>query len=116
HFPSFAAARRFPWRPAGRPAKLCGMTTIPAAAGVRAWTAADRLAERYFDEQARLDPITATFAGLAEHADRLTDLSPAGHGALAELARGTLVELAGVPIEDDVDQVTVAALTERLQQ
>src|SRR5438552_791169 len=74
----------FPWREACRPAKLCGMTTIPAAAGVRAWTAADRLAERYFDEQARLDPITATFAGLAEHADRMTDLSPAGHVALAE--------------------------------
>ena len=38
-----------------------------------------------------LDPNSATFVGAVGHDDRLTDNSPEGHEARAELLRRTLV-------------------------
>jgi uncharacterized protein (DUF885 family) len=81
----------------------------------RRWTPVDRLAEEYLDASAALDPVAATFSGLLGHDDRLTDYSPGGHAARAQLARDTLARLGGLTAADEVDQVTVAALTERLQ-
>ena len=46
----------------------------------------DQIADRYVDEWARLDPIGATYAGIAGHDRALTDLSPEGYAALADLA------------------------------
>ena len=45
----------------------------------------------------------------------LDDLSPAGNAAAAELRRTTLAQLAAATPTDDVDRVTVDAMTERLQ-
>ncbi len=46
--------------------------------------------------------------------DELDDLSPAGNAAASQLRRTALAELAGASPVDDVDRVTVAAMTERL--
>jgi uncharacterized protein (DUF885 family) len=80
----------------------------------RARTAVDEVADRYLEALAEEDPIFATFTGLLGHDDRLTDLSPAGHARLTDLARTTLAALdAAVPV-DQTDAVTAAALHERL--
>jgi uncharacterized protein (DUF885 family) len=76
----------------------------------------DAVAEGYLARLAELDPVLATFFGLPEHADQVTDYSPAGHDARADLARNSLRELAGVRAVDDVDRVTVAALGEHLRR
>ena len=52
------------------------------------------LADRFTEEMFTLDPISATFVGAVGHDDRLTDNSPEGHEARAELLRRTLAELA----------------------
>lgn len=79
-------------------------------------TAADALAEEYLDDLATLDPIEATFAGIAGPDDVLTDYSPAGHDARAELARSTLTRAGEIIPADAVDEVTLAALREQLEQ
>ncbi|MFD5317602.1 DUF885 domain-containing protein [Streptomyces sp. NPDC127098] len=53
-----------------------------------------QLADSYVDALVELDPITGTFLGVPESADRLPDYSPAGQEARAELARTTLERLA----------------------
>src|SRR5262249_52408967 len=60
------------------------------------------------------DPIEATLLGLQGEGDRLTDYSPDGYAARAELRRRTLDALAAVPPADDGDRVTLAAMRERL--
>ena len=64
------------------------------------------LADAHVTAQATLDPLLATSIGLAEGADRLPDLSPAGGEALDALALDTLtsldaVEAAGVDGDDE---------------
>ena len=54
------------------------------------------LADRFTEEMFSLDPNSATFVGAVGHDDRLTDNSPEGHEARAELVRRTLSELAGL--------------------
>ena len=61
-----------------------------------------------------LDPIAATALGVPGYDTELTDYSPAGHAARAQLRRRTLEALDGARPEDAVDRVTVAALRERL--
>ncbi|QKW53822.1 DUF885 domain-containing protein [Streptomyces buecherae] len=53
-----------------------------------------QVADAYVDALVALDPITGTYLGVPESASRLPDFSPAGHDALAELARDTLAQLA----------------------
>ncbi|MBC3983803.1 DUF885 domain-containing protein [Streptomyces sp. AC536] len=53
-----------------------------------------QVADAYVDALVALDPITGTYLGVPESARRLPDFSPAGHDALAELARDTLAQLA----------------------
>ncbi|WP_217198334.1 DUF885 domain-containing protein [Streptomyces buecherae] len=53
-----------------------------------------QVADAYVDALVALDPITGTYLGVPESAPRLPDFSPAGHDALAELARDTLAQLA----------------------
>ena len=74
----------------------------------------DAIADRYLDATLPLDPIGATYLGVKGYDDRLTDYSPAGHEARAELTRRTLAELDAAQPQDDVDRVTVAAMRERL--
>ena len=72
------------------------------------------LADRYIDEIAALDPIEATDMGVAGHDDELTDLSPDGHAARAELYTRTLAALAAVADENDRDRVARALVQDRL--
>ncbi|NUO34003.1 MAG: DUF885 domain-containing protein [Dermatophilaceae bacterium] len=78
-------------------------------------TEVDRIAETYFDAAVALSPINATFLGVPGGEEDLDDLSPAGNAAASRLRRATLAELADATAADDVDRVTVDAMTERLQ-
>src|SRR6185437_9476304 len=60
-------------------------------------------------------PIESTLLGLRGHEDELTDFSPEGHQARAELHRRTLQALSRLPVTDEVDAVTLAAMRERLE-
>ncbi|GAA2026320.1 DUF885 domain-containing protein [Terrabacter terrae] len=81
----------------------------------RPQTDVDRIAEAYFDAAVDLSPINATYLGVPGREEDLDDLSPAGNAAHSDLRRRTLAELAAATPADDVDAVTVAAMTERLQ-
>ncbi|PZR55118.1 DUF885 domain-containing protein [Xylanimonas oleitrophica] len=77
-------------------------------------TAIDAVADSYVERAAALDPLTATAIGLAGYDHLMTDLSPAGREAQADLDRATLRELGALEPADDVDRVTLAAMRERL--
>jgi uncharacterized protein (DUF885 family) len=72
------------------------------------------IADRYVDTWADLDPTGATHAGIAGHDDRMTDLSPEGYAALADLDRRTLSQLAAVAPADERERVAQEAMQERL--
>ncbi|MGE2689915.1 DUF885 domain-containing protein [Mycolicibacterium pulveris] len=81
-------------------------------------TAVDAVAERYLERSAALDPCAASKLGITGH-DRvyeadITDYSPDGVAARAEAARNALRELDATQPADDIDQVTIAAMRERL--
>ncbi len=80
----------------------------------RELTDVDAVAERYLDALVGLSPITATSLGVPGHDHELDDLSPEGNAAAARLRERTHAELAQATPADDVDRVTVAAMTERL--
>lgn len=52
--------------------------------------------------------------GITGHDEEITDYSPDGVAARADAARAALRELDGVTAEDAVDEVTIAAMRERL--
>jgi uncharacterized protein (DUF885 family) len=89
--------------------------TDSSARTARPQTDVDRIAESYFDAVVALSPISATYLGVPGREEDLDDLSPAGNAAASELRRATLAELASATPADEVDRVTVAAMTERLQ-
>src|SRR5437763_11048156 len=74
----------------------------------------DDLADRYVDEWAALDPIGATYVGISGYDHDLTDLSPEGYAAQAELERRTLAELATVEPAGEGERVAKEAMQERL--
>lgn len=78
-------------------------------------SAIDTLAESYVHDVLALSPELVTSLGMPG-ADEGTysDLSPAGFAQLTELKRSTLARLAELPIENESDAVTVAAMQERL--
>ncbi|MBO1755655.1 DUF885 domain-containing protein [Allobranchiibius sp. CTAmp26] len=78
-------------------------------------TTVDAIAEAHHDASMRLSPILATELGVPGYDDRLDDFSPAGRAEVADQARHTLEALATATATDEVDQVTIAAMTERLQ-
>ncbi|MGH3391817.1 MAG: DUF885 domain-containing protein [Actinomadura sp.] len=78
-------------------------------------SALDDLADRYVDEFAALDPCVATIIGVAGQESRLTDYSPDGFAARAELAGRTLTALNATPAESDTDRIGAAVLRERLE-
>ena len=75
----------------------------------------DEIADRYVSEWAALDPIGATALGVTGHDDRLTDLSPEGYAALAELDELTVTQLRMVVPADEAERVSQEAMLERLQ-
>ncbi|MGV8910924.1 MAG: DUF885 domain-containing protein [Propionicimonas sp.] len=82
---------------------------------VRPATAIDAIADAYTNRLAELDPLAATEMGISGHDHQMTDLSPAGHAEQAQLSRETLAKLGPAVPADDVDRVTVAAMTDRLK-
>lgn len=93
------------------------MSTAPtpdSRAPERAATPIDAVADAYVTTLATLNPFEATELGIPGHDHEVTDLSPAGHEARAEAARATLRALDGLAPADEVDEVTLAAMRERL--
>ena len=74
----------------------------------------DAVADAHLEAVVALSPTTATYLGLPGGENRFDDFSPDGLQAMDAVAGATLRALAGVPPVDDVDEVTVEALTERL--
>ena len=74
----------------------------------------DDLANRYVDQWAALNPLGATYVGIAGHDHRLDDLSVEGFAAQAELTRATLAEVAQVEPGDERERVAKEAMVERL--
>ncbi|HEU5144905.1 MAG TPA: DUF885 domain-containing protein [Dermatophilaceae bacterium] len=77
-------------------------------------TDVDRIAEAYFAASVELSPISATYLGVPGREEDLDDFSPAGLAAHSELRRATLAQLSAATPADEVDRVTIAAMTERL--
>ena len=74
----------------------------------------DEIADRYVEEWAPLDPIGATQVGIAGHDHRLTELSPEGYAAIADLERRTLAQLDLIAPADESETVAKEAMQERL--
>ena len=74
----------------------------------------DEIADRYVDQAARLDPVSATATGIAGHDDRMTDLTPDGFAARAELDRVALAALRDAPVTAERERVARDAMLERL--
>lgn len=73
-----------------------------------------QLSDQYVDDYARLDPITATVVGVLGHDDRLTDYSPEGHQARAELRSTALRAIGAAEPADESERVAQAVFLERI--
>jgi uncharacterized protein (DUF885 family) len=76
--------------------------------------AIDDLANRYVDEWAQHEPIGATYIGISGFDDKLSDFSPEGFAARADLDRRTLAELSPLQPADQRERVAKEAMAERL--
>lgn len=81
---------------------------------MREATPIDAVAEEYTRSLVDLSPMWATSLGVPGRDHLLDDLSPAGDAALAALNRATLAELDATPPADATDEVTIAAMRDRL--
>jgi len=90
------------------------VTTDAHARQARPTTDVDRIANEYLDALVELSPITATYLGIAGHDEDLDDFSPSSLAAQSDLRTKTLDALAHATAIDDIDQVTIAAMKERL--
>lgn len=80
----------------------------------RTASAIDEIAEHYLNSMAGLDPFGATFMGIKGFDHLVTDFSPAGIDARAQLTKSTLEALEAATPVDEIDRVTLAAMRERL--
>lgn len=85
------------------------MATTP-----RTPSAIDAIADAYLTTMCELDPLAATSMGVPGYDHLTTDLSPAGIAARAEAGRAVLAELTGAEPADATDEVTLAAMRERV--
>jgi len=61
----------------------------------------DALSDAFVEDYCALDPLTATYAGVAGHDHELPDLSPAGYDARTELTRRAVAAVeAATPVDD----------------
>ena len=74
----------------------------------------DEIADAYVDTVAALDPIEATFAGIAGHDAELTDLSPDGFAERNAATKQVLADLEGAQVRSEREQVAADAMRERL--
>jgi uncharacterized protein (DUF885 family) len=80
----------------------CGVGTI------------DDIANAYVDEWAPLNPLGATYVGISGYDHLMSDLSPAGYAANADLDRRTLAKLEAVTPATETERVAQEAMIERL--
>ncbi|QIS21053.1 DUF885 domain-containing protein [Nocardia terpenica] len=73
-----------------------------------------RICERYVDEYAVADPVTASMFGIGGQEGRLTDYSPVGHGVRAEIARRALRAVRDAEPADEGERVAKAVFCERV--
>jgi uncharacterized protein (DUF885 family) len=73
----------------------------------------DARTDRYVEELCALDPLTATYVGVAGHDAELPDLSPDGMQALEELNRTAYADVAAIEPVDEREQVAKEAFLER---
>lgn len=69
-----------------------------------------RIADRYVETMADLNPILGTMLGTRPQDDRLPDFSPDGIAATNDASRSTLAELDALPDTDDVLELRCARL------
>lgn len=74
----------------------------------------DDIAEAHVERIAALDPVLATFTGIAGHDDELPDLSPDGYAAREQAVREALAQAHTVEPADEREQVARDAFVERL--
>jgi uncharacterized protein (DUF885 family) len=73
----------------------------------------DARTDRYVEELCALDPLTATYVGVAGHDAELPDLSPDGMQAVEELNRAAYADVAAIEPVDEREQVAKEAFLER---
>ncbi|MEE9276895.1 MAG: DUF885 domain-containing protein [Dehalococcoidia bacterium] len=73
------------------------------------------IASDYVDRYAALDPLAATSMGVPGHDAEMTDYSPAGANARAQLSRETLARLGPAPLEGERDRIARDVMVERLE-
>ncbi len=74
-----------------------------------------QLSDEYIERLAALDPGAATYMGVAGYDDKMTDFSPAGHAARAELDASTLRKLSTLDISAPADRLAAGVLREALE-
>lgn len=72
--------------------------------------------DRYVDDVAASDPVAATDMGISGYDEQLTDFSPEGYAARAELARRTLREVAAATTDRPGEESAQAVFTERTER
>lgn len=78
-------------------------------------TTISALSNWYIEQMAQLDPVAATGWGIAGGEHLLTDHSPSGVEARAELQRSTLQKIGTIDCSADRDRIAAEVLRERLQ-
>ena len=86
-----------------------GVTVVAVA------TPTYELCDAYIERAAELDPVMATSRGLVGHDPAMTDYSPDGVEARADLDRATLARLDTLRAENDRDRIAGDLLAERLR-
>ncbi|MFT3876219.1 MAG: DUF885 domain-containing protein [Propioniciclava sp.] len=81
---------------------------------MRAATPIDHIADQHTQHLVQASPLLATALGVPGSDHLLDDLSPDAHAAHADLNRRTLDALAAAVPQDAIDEVTVAAMRDRL--
>lgn len=74
----------------------------------------DARTDRYVEELCALDPLTATYLGVAGHDAELPNLSPDGMQAVEELNRVAYADVAAIKPVDEREQVAKDAFLERV--
>ena len=74
-----------------------------------------QLSDDYIERLAALDPGSATYMGIKGFDDKMTDFSPAGHAARAELDSSTLTSLNKLEVTDSADRLAAGVLREALE-
>jgi uncharacterized protein (DUF885 family) len=77
-------------------------------------SAVDEIADQFVSDFAEINPIIATSLGIAGYDHLMTDLSPSGFDAVAELTSRTLTRVSQVSASSEREQIVKEAMAERL--